>query len=107
MKHLERQREFARLNGSRYVRYSMGKLDAALLVHELAIEEMRTIDAAIAQDRAASAAWEVVYQSGTVMTCRMQVPGGWLVKHTSSDVATMTYVPDGKHQWKTKVERTV
>lgn len=105
MKDLERQKDFARLNGARYVRYAMGNIDAALLVHEQAIEEMRAIDAAIVHARAPSAAWQVVYSSGGAMTCRMQVPGGWIVKHSSADGCSLCFSPDPKHTWKTKIER--
>jgi len=104
MKYLVREKAFATLNGSRYVRYSAGNVDAALLVHETAIEELRAIDAAIADAKAPAAVWQIIYRSGTVLTCRMQVPGGWIVKHTTKDIASMAFVPDAKHTWRTRIE---
>jgi hypothetical protein len=107
VKFLERQKDFVVINGERYVRFSAGRVAAVLLLHESAIEELRTINDAIATAKAPSASWESIYESGTVMTCRMQVPGGWLLKHTNETGSPMVFVPDAKHVWKTKLHRTL
>lgn len=97
-----RRLEFAQLNGQRYLRYGDDHHTALVLFHETAVDELRGFDAWIADQRAPAADWVTIYRSGNTTTKRLHVPGGWLVRHTCEEGATMAYVPDPKTQWKIK-----
>lgn len=48
--------------------------------------------------------WEVLSETMTTLTVRMQVPGGWIFRtsrYSDNAIAdAMVFVPDPKHAWK-------
>lgn len=96
---IERSSNLAKINGSRYVRYDLPHVAAAVLVHEQAVDLVRELDRYAATAKAPPITWQVIERSGGFSTRRLQVPGGWLVRVVSSDGATMEFVPDTRHAW--------
>jgi len=46
------------------------------------------------------AKWEIIWNNSCANeTYRMQVPGGWLVRHYLNNSSCMSFVPDPNHQW--------
>ena len=44
--------------------------------------------------------WETICSTVTRATCRLKVPGGWLVRETYFDVGvSLTFFPDIHHYW--------
>lgn len=94
------------LNGEQFVRYDDEAGVPRALIAYKAPDEVRAFDAMLAQERAPTFAWQIIYSSKGPMTVRARVPGGWLVKHSSGDGMAMAFVPDTRGSWNVKVEGT-
>lgn len=100
----QRAQQTVQMNGERYVRYSVeGGQAGAVFVHErYAAELMPAIEGNPME-------WQTVWVSTTTAqappatTTRMQVFGGWLVKHTNDKGTAMVFVRDEKHLWKAQL----
>ena len=47
--------------------------------------------------------WEIINNEGNAQTLRMQVPGGWVLRHKEYDnpsSTALTYIPDIGHIWR-------
>lgn len=92
------------LNGEQYVRYGDERQPALALFHVSAVDEIRGFNAMLANQAAPVATWEIISRSGGVNTSRLRVPGGWVVKHSTSSAIAQCFVPDTRHGWSTKIE---
>lgn len=101
---LQKNAASATLNGEQFVRYDDESGAPRVLIAYKAPDEVRAFDQVLAQQRAPSLVWEIIYSSKGPVTVRARVPGGWLVKHSSGDGTAMVFLPDTRGSWAVKVE---